>query len=218
MENRLQRVCVPLFKGDEKSFPFWKRRMEQYLKQDGLLYTLEKTPDEEDYAAPTEGADAAAENARKEKLQKRLKDDDAAVNQFWFALDDIAMGHVLDCRYAKHIMDTLIRIYQPRGAVAMIGLRAKLYSLKDGRYASLKELFAQHSDVLRQLETMNEVITKAEKLNTLLVAIPESYRHVIGALSVLRKDDLEAMSIEAVQRLFLDAEEAAGANGGHQPH
>lgn len=207
MENRLKRVIVPLFKGDEKSFPFWKKRMEQHFKFEGLLHTLEKTPEEEDFFQPVAGASAAAETERKDKLQARLKEEDAAVNELLLAIDDEPMGHIMHCAYAKDIMDRLGEIFMKRGPMAMLGLRTKLLSLKSRKFTCLKQLFATHQEIIRDLESMGEVIASTEKLTSLLVAIPDEFQHLIGALSVLRKDDLDTMSLEQVQRVFLDAEE-----------
>lgn len=187
MENRVRRVVVPLFKGDEKSFPFWKKRMEQHLKQEGLLHTLERTPIEEDYSQPGENETAEQEAAREEKMATRLKEDDTAVNEFWLALNDDAMGQVFQCKYAKDIMLRLVDLYQSRGAVAMLELRTRLYTLRTERFASLKHLFTAHQELVQQLESIGEVIPHVEVINTLLVAIPECYKHVLGALSVIRR-------------------------------
>lgn len=217
--DKVRRVMVPVFRGDEKSFPFWLKRMEHHLLQEELFYTLEKLPSDEVYATPE--ADAAAEAQRKIKMQKRLKDDGAAINELFMAIGDEAMAHVFECKFAKEIIDRLKCIYQPKGTVAMLGLRSRLYTLKDGSYASLMELFQAHDELIRQLEGMGEIVSDTDKLNTLLVAIPSGYRHVVTALSVLRKDDLNAMALEAVKRMFLDAEverdNAAGPNHGRVP-
>lgn len=202
--DKVRRVVVPVFRGDEKSFPFWLKRMEHHLIQEELFYTLEKVPADEDYATPL--AEAAAEAAREVKMKKRLKDDGATMNELFMALGDEAMAHVFECKFAKDIIERLKSIYQPKGTVAMLGLRSRLYTLKDVGYASLTDLFQGHDELIRQLEGMGEVISHTDKLNTLLVAIPKEFGQVVTALSVLRKEDLGAMSLEAVKRIFLDAE------------
>lgn len=209
MENRYKRILVPVFKGDEKSFPLWRKRIEQHFKTERLLHTLEKTPEEEDFFQPAVGASNEQEAERKTKLEKRLTEDDSAVNEIWMAIDDEPMGHVLQCKYAKDVMGKLIQVYQKHGPVAMLGLRAKLYTLKNEKYTSLKQLFGRHQELIREIEGMGEALTAVEKLNTLLVAIPDEYRHILGALSVTRREDLEKMSLQQVQRIFLDSEAGA---------
>lgn len=90
----------------------------------------------------------------------------------------------------------------------MLGLRNRLYNLvnQSKNYKSLKDLFDAHDETIRLLEGMGEVISKVEKINTVLVAIPEDFKHIIGTLSVVRKEELEAMSVEQVKRLLLDEE------------
>lgn len=163
--------------------------MEQHLKYEGLLHTLERIPPEEDFAQPAANETADQETARKAKLEKRLKEDDAAVNEFWMALDDDAMGQVFQCQYAKEIMDRLVELYQSHGTTAMLGVRARLYTLRMENFASLKELFALHSELIRQLGSMEEAVPHKEVVDTLLEAIPDKFKHVLGALSVIRKEE-----------------------------
>lgn len=219
MDNRLRRVVVPVFRGDEKAFPFWKKRFEQHLKQEGLLYTLSKLPAEEDYANPVPGATAEQEEERQKMWEKRLRDDDSTINELWMALDDEPMGHVLQCQFAKEIMLKLNQIYKRQGAVAMLGLRSKLYNLKQGGYKSLRDLFARHQELVRELQELNDPVPHKDQVSTLLLSIPDKYQHIIGALSVVRRAELEEMSIEQIQRVFLDAEESARQNepGPSQP-
>ena len=203
-------MAIPIFKGDEKSFPFWKRRMEQHLKQEDLLHTVLRTPEEEDFAHPLLNDDAEAEDERQRKYAHRLKEEDRAVNELCLALEDDAMAHVFDCVYAKQIMAKLREIYQPSDTVAMLGLRKQLYNLGNKQYKSLKDLFDAHDEICRQLEGTGEVMQKADKINTLLVAIPERFKHVISALSVVRKEELEAMSMEQIKSLFFNEERTKG--------
>lgn len=214
MENRTRRSLAPLFNGEERSFPFWKVRMEQHLKQEGLLHTLVNTVADESYAQPTPGATTQQENDRQTKLAKRNKEEDAAINELWMALNDESMSHVMQLQSAKEIMEKLQEVYQPQGAVAMISLRSKLYLLSNKRFQSLKDLFAAHHELVRQLESMGEAVDHMEQIRTLLVAIPEQFKHLLGALSVIRKQELQTMSLEQIKRIFLDADETIGKDAG----
>lgn len=208
MENRTRRSLAPLFSGEEKSFPFWKVRMEQHLKQDDLLHTLVNTVEEETFFQPVANATAADETARKKQLQNRIKQENFALNEFWNALNDETMSHVINCKSVKEVMEKLQQIYQPKGEIAMVGLRSKLYLLSNRRFQSLKDLFAAHHDIVRQLETMGEAVEHMEQIHTLLVAIPEQFKHLLSALSVVRKQELQLMTLEQIKRIFLDADEA----------
>lgn len=118
------------------------------------------------------------------------------------------MDHVFDCTYSKEIMDKLVSLYQSHSATAMLGLHTCLYTLRTERFTSLKDLFATHQERVRQLDGMGEAVAQSEILHSLLVAIPEKFKHVLGALSVIRKEELYQLSREQLQRIFLDAEEA----------
>lgn len=202
--ERIRRFVAPSFNGEEKSYPFWRRRMEHYLMQEELFYTLDRTPEEEDYAIPLE--DARAETERKAKFAKRIKDERSTISEFYLALGDDAMGHILDCTTAKEILCKLDEVYLPQGSVAMLGLRSKLYLLKNENLSSLHLLFAAHEDILRQLNNMGEQISHEEQINTLLTAIPDQFKHLLSALSVLRKDELNKMSLHQIKRIFLDSD------------
>lgn len=206
MENKLRRAVLPTFKGDDKAYPFWRRRIENYFRQDDLFYVFARTPLEEEYVAPVSGAKPDEEKERKEKLSKRLKDDLLVVNDIMLCLDDEPMGHVLDCQYAKEIINKLDDIYLPKGPNAMIGLRSNLFLLKTRKFKSLQELFSTHEDLVRQLNCMGEEVSHKEQINTLLAAIPDKYKHILGALSVMRHDELMAMSLLQVKRIFIDSE------------
>lgn len=188
--------------------------MEQHLKQEGLLHTLVNTVADESYAQPTPGATTQQENDRQTKLAKRNKEEDAAINELWMALNDESMSHVMQLQSAKAIMEKLQEVYQPQGAVAMISLRSKLYLLSNKRFQSLKDLFAAHHELVRQLESMGEAVDHMEQIRTLLVAIPEQFKHLLGALSVIRKQELQTMSLEQIKRIFLDADETIGKDAG----
>lgn len=206
MENKLRRAILPTFKGDEKGYPFWRRRIENYFKQDNLLYVFQNTPLDEVYAFSVPGAKPDEEDHRKAQFAKRVKDDMQVVNDLMMCLDDEPMGHILDCEYAKEIIDKLDEIYLPKGPNAMLGIRSKLFLLKNRRFKSLHDLFSAHEDLVRQLNVMGEIISHAEQISTLLAAIPDKYNHILGALSVMRKDELMQMSLLQVKRIFLDAD------------
>lgn len=116
------------------------------------------------------------------------------------ALDDDALIHVMECTYAKEI-------YLPKEPVAMLGLQSRLYLLKNENFISLQQLFSSHEEIIIQLSNMGEHISQVEQLNTLLVVIPEKLNYLLGALSVLRKDDLMRMSLQLVKRIFLDEDQ-----------
>lgn len=48
-------------------------------------------------------------------------------------------------------MDKLTQIYHMHDAAAMIKLRLRLYLLKNERFKSLKQLFSEHEEILREL-------------------------------------------------------------------
>lgn len=152
-----------------------------------MLHTLDRMVAEEDFAEPAAGATTGAEQERKKKLELRIRQEDAALNESWTALNDETMSHVFQYRSVKEVMAKLQEVYQPQGAVAMIGLRSKLYLLSNQRFQTLKDLFAAHHDIVRQLESMGEAVDHMEQIRTLLVAIPEQFKHLLGALSVIRK-------------------------------
>lgn len=70
---------------------------------------------------------AAQETERKAEVAMRLKDDRAAIN-------DLFMAHVFEYNTAKEIIDKLDGICQPKGSLAMLGLRSKLYLLKNQKF------------------------------------------------------------------------------------
>lgn len=217
MENRVvKRFVAPAFKGDMKSYPFWKKRMEIFLRQEDLFYTLENSPEEENYFNPVANATPEQETERKQKLEKRLKDDGAAVNEFFTALDDEALIHVMECTNAKEITKRLDEVYLPKGPVAMLGLRSRLYLLKNENFSSLQQLFTSHEEIIIQLNNMGEHISQEEQLNTLLVAIPDKFNYLLGALSVLRKEDLTQMSLQQVKRIFLDEDQKNADSRGNK--
>ncbi|XP_062704781.1 uncharacterized protein LOC134287103 [Aedes albopictus] len=217
MDNRLRSTILPTFNGDDKRYPFWKKRIENYFRLDDLLYVFERTPLEEEYASPGINASPQAENHRKAKMAKRLKDDFQVVNDLMLCLNDEPMGHVLNCEYAKDVIDTLDEVYLPKGVNAMLGLRSQLYLLKNRKFNTLKELFSTHEDLVRQLNLMEEQVSRQEQINTLLAAIPEKFSHILGALAVMRKDDLMNMALLQVQRIFIDADISVSESVDQQP-
>ncbi|XP_062717174.1 uncharacterized protein LOC134292216 [Aedes albopictus] len=217
MDNRLRSTILPTFNGDDKRYPFWKKRIENYFRLDDLLYAFERTPLEEENASPGINASQQAENHRKAKMAKRLKDDFQVVNDLMLCLNDEPMGHVLNCEYAKDVIDTLDEVYLPKGVNAMLGLRSQLYLLKNRKFNTLKELFSTHEDLVRQLNLMGEQVSRQEQINTLLAAIPEKFSHILGALAVMRKDDVMNMTLLQVQRIFIDADISVSESVDQQP-
>lgn len=205
MENLIRRNVCPVFKGDLKNYPFWKKRMEQYLKLNNLQYVLERTPEEEDYSAPTIGVEAVVEQERAAKFAKRLHDDAIVMNDLFMAVDDEVMGQIADCGNAREIIIKLDEIYVPKGPIAMLGLRSKLYLLKNERFSSLKDIFTAHEDIVQQLKNMGENLLHEEQVNTLLIAIPDEFKHILGALSVMRREELLNMSLTQIKRIFTDS-------------
>lgn len=59
------------------------------------------------------------------------------------------------------------------------------------------------------MNTMNANLSVAEKIHALLIAMPDKYNHVKGALTMLLNDELCQKPIGDIKRMFLDTEMAA---------
>ena len=129
------------------------------------------------------------------------------VNIFWTSLDNDAMAHVLECVYAKQILDRLDSVYLRHGRLALFSIRCKLYNLRTAGYKTLLELFLAHERLIQELERAGETISASERMNTLLVAIPDRHQSILDAIAVMRQGDLATMSLSDIRSLFLDAEE-----------
>ena len=177
---------IPTFKGAVgKDYPFWKVRVTHYLEQWGLLHCLDRIPPMEDCGDTRIDAlsEEAALNAA--KYQQRLKEDDEVVNVFWLSLDNDAMAHVMECVYA-HFLDRLDSVYLRHVRLALFNIRRKLYNLRTAGHRTLMKLFMAHERYVQQKERTGDVISASEKLNTLLVAIPEKHTTILDAITVMR--------------------------------
>ncbi|EDS39714.1 predicted protein [Culex quinquefasciatus] len=114
-QQQQQRVMlIPTFKWmapDAKNeYTFWRARLLHCLKQEELLYYLERIPPMEEYA-DGQGKDKTEELARREKYVRRLKDDNAALSLVMMTIDNKAMNHILNIPYVKLALDKLDNVY-----------------------------------------------------------------------------------------------------------
>ena len=197
-----------IFDGREENFEAWKHRLLRRLARLNLGHTLVRTPQEEVYVVNLEDATVSAEN--KAKFRKRLDDDMEALDEIVMAVNNDVLNRIIGVSYAKEAMDILIKAYQRVGTGALIAMRGRLQGLKDRRFENLGELFDVFDLVVREMDRMGAQLSSAEKIHSLLLAIPSAYDHVRGALTVLPHDELCRESIMEIKRTFLDAEIAAG--------
>lgn len=54
-----------------------------------------------------------------------------------------------------------------------------------------------------------------EEINSLLVAITDEYKRLFGAPSILRREELNELSMEQVKRIFLDAHCRSNSSASH---
>lgn len=209
---RGDRSCV--FDGNEANFPAWKWRVEHHLNKMRLLHTLLRTPEEEDYARPLEGATAQQEAARKEKMKKRMEEDMDALDEIVLMVNNQVLNKLIGLEYAKEAMDVLVRTYQKVGTGAMISMRDRLFNLKHKKFENLQRLFDEFDMIVRELERMQAGLTQAEKIHALIIAMPSRFKHVKGALTVLPNDELCRKPLGEIKRMFLDADENVGEMDG----
>lgn len=199
-QQQQQRVMlIPTFKGmapDAKNeCTFWRARLLHCLKQEELLYCPERIPPMEEYANG-QGKDKTEELARREKYERRLKDDNAALYLVIMTIDNKAMNHILNIPYVKLALDKLDNVYNRQGQMLLFAERKKLYLLSSKSFSTLSELFSTHETLIRNMEIAGETLTDEEKMKTLLTAIPERYSHIMDALAVLRKNDIGKMTLD----------------------
>ena len=192
-----------VFDGREENFSAWKVRLTRRLGRMGLLYTLMRTPPEEEYAIPGE---AAKEDDRKAWMKKRDEDDVEALDEIVLSVSNEVLNKIIGVEYAKDAMDTLVRAYQRQGTNAMINMRGRLYGLQYKRFETVGELFDSFDAIVRDLDRMDAGLSQEEKIHALLLAIPGPLNHVRAALTVLRKEELAQKSIPEIKRMLFDAE------------
>ncbi|XP_062539141.1 uncharacterized protein LOC134207433 [Armigeres subalbatus] len=175
-----------------------------------LTHTLLRTPLEEDYATDVPGEDAAAAEVRKAKLKKRIEDDVEALDQIVMIVNNDVLNKLIGLEYAKEAMDTLVKTYQKAGTAAMVNMRDRLYTIKHRNHGKLSAIFDEYDLIIRELDRMGSRMTTSEKMHALLIAIPDKYRHVKGALIVLSNEELCPKPVTEVKRMFLDAEAGEG--------
>ena len=127
--------------------------------------------------------DTKAEAERKEKFKKRENEDIDALDEIVMAINNDVLNRIIGVTYAKEAMDILVKTYQRVGTGAVIAMRGRLQSLKDKRYESMGELFDHYDIIIRELERMGAEMTNAEKIHSLLLAVPPVFNHVTGALT-----------------------------------
>lgn len=86
--------------------------------------------------------------------------------------------------------------------------------LRNRNFESLERLFDEYDLIIRELDRMNANLTSSEKVHALLIALPDKFDNVKGALTVLSNEELCRKPIYDIKRMLLDTELASGAVPG----
>lgn len=198
-----------IFNGIETNFPAWKWRMEHQLRRMGVIHTLLRTPPEEEYAIPVENEEE--EEERKKKYKQRMDEDEIAIDEIVMCVDNNVLNKLVGLSYAKEAMDTLTKAYQKTGTGSIINMRQRLFMLRSKKFESLEKLFDEYDLIVRELDRMGAEVSVSEKVHSLIIAMPDRFKHVKGALTVLSNEELCRKSISEIKRMFVDADVALPA-------
>lgn len=201
-------VRETIFDGREGTFGTWKHRLLRRLAKLRLDHCLIRTPLEE--ACAVDLLDTKVDEAKKEVYRKRLNDDTDALDEIVMAINNDVLNYILGATCAKEAMGILIREFLKEGTGCLISMRGRLQTLRERKFDSLSELFYNYDVIVRELDRLGAKMSSAEKIHSLLLAIPGRFNHVRGALTVLPNEELCKKPIAEIKRMFLDAEIAMG--------
>ena len=171
---------------DGKNFADWSFRMKLKLEKNEVLSVLTAT--EEDMKKPD-----------------FVKNDVKAREILVQSISDKILNTVRTKYTAKGMMDALETTYAKKGLAAQIELKRNLMTLKhtQGKLDKFFEIFFGKVDELR---LAGATLEDSEIVSLLLMAMPDSYRHVTSSIDILYSNNPKNISIEFVKSKLLQEE------------
>lgn len=152
----------------------WRFRMELILMKEDL-WSAVKDP-------KPEAKDVTAAWTRK---------DEKARWQIGLALDDDQLGHIMECKTANEMWETL-KGYHERGSLSnKIHILRRLCSMRLDEGGNMSDHLLQASELVHRLTRLGEGLKEHIVVAILLSSLPESYNPLITALEGRPEEDLK---------------------------
>ena len=207
LENILNMEKKFFFAGVPGTFELWKVRISRILRSKGLLDTVERLPDDEEYWNSVADELEAARLVRVSRIEKRIEEDNKAVDFIIASLDDEPLNVVKYCKRAKEIFDLLIQTYEKTGPIHLLRLKRRLWDLKYKSFPGLADLFKEHEELIRSIEALGRPIPYEEKVESLLLAIPERYE-ILNIFLSTSMEDFGKLQLSQIKNMFMTKEES----------
>ncbi|XP_065086782.1 uncharacterized protein LOC135708608 [Ochlerotatus camptorhynchus] len=106
-EKAKLRHSVGVFKGQkQRTYNKWRTRLLAHLDQLGLIFTLRRTPPEEEYFVEQDSS------TREVMHRIRCERDCDAIEEICMSIEGEPLEKIAQCTYAKEVLDTLDRCYR----------------------------------------------------------------------------------------------------------
>lgn len=170
MDNSSTTNGLPLFDGT--NFANWKTRMLFYLGSLGLRYCVE-LPDN------TDTSDTVF-----------IRHDEKAQNAIARFISDEFLEYVRDCSSATEMWQELNKNFARQSIKGRIYYRRNWEMLSFDENDSLKHFFATFDSCAREYTAAGGTLSQEDRIERLLISMPESYESVINVIESIDSKDL----------------------------
>ena len=203
MEEHLAKSDI--FDGDELRYNIWRKRLINKMKFHGVFYLLETPFKITDYAEK-EDETAAAKKIRLEKLAKEQKADCLAQEIISRRVSEDIENSLLDFENASQMIEFLDTQYKRKDVQSLGLIKRELYNLKKENFQNLNALFSKFDKLYKDYETIVGPQATLNKIFELVYSISDKYKAVKDSFSMMNATQLDALTIQEVKRMFLNAE------------
>nr|GAT50129.1 predicted protein [Mycena chlorophos] len=112
---------------------------------------------------------------------------------------DSPMAYIRSAKTGKEAWDKLQSIYMPKGAITIIHLRRRLYSLRCGEEEPIEEHLHTLSTLRTDLEKYGVTLSEPDFAIIILTSLPDSWDHWTGNFDLTQLKDSEDLISRVIQ-------------------
>lgn len=203
MEEHLSKSDI--FDGDELRYNIWRKRLINKMKFHGVFYLLETPFKIGDYAENLSET-AAEKKIRLEKLAKEQKADALAQEIISRRVSEDIENSLLEFENVSQMIEFLDTQYKRKDVQSLGLIKRELYNLKKENFQNLNALFSKFDKLYKDYEAIVGPQAILNKIFELVYSISDKYKAVKDSFSMMNAAQLDALTIQEVKRMFLNAE------------